>query len=322
MNARNKTKIALVKPSDDPLFVWEGWCDGLYGALNELAKDYNVKVFGYSNQSSVIKRDNIEIQVSDNLSSLRYWLKAFSPKIILGWGTSFDDWKEIHGFNSTRILLYAGGTPNKDKAYKLFNAVVVENESDKKYFDTEYFAFGTNTDVFKPMKLPKMIPAFYPAAFARYKRHDLWAKSVPPGSIAVGELQAHEPECYEVVYENNHIGLPMIGMDSMPFLYNQSQAVVLTPEHMGGCQRAALESMACNIPVLVTNDSKAAEFEGIWASPPKIADLSNAYFTMILTFENGDFNLREDYIMGKYDHYTYAKKLKEIIKEVYEKTNN
>ena len=313
MNGRNKTKIALVKPSNEPLANWASWCDGLYGALDILGKEFNIRVFGYSNTPAVIKKDNIEIQLADNPSSLKYWLRAFNPKLIFGWGVSYDPWKEIKDFEGKKVLLYAGGPPDKDKADKNFDAVVVENESDKEHFDTEYVAFGTNTDYFKPMELEKYFPAIYPAAFAAYKRHDLWAKVVPPGSLAIGHIQTHEIECYETVVRGGHIALPQISMDTIPHFYNQSIATVLTPTRMGGCQRAALESMACNIPVLTTLDSKASEFDGVWGAPPIASELAQAYMVMVVGFTQNPVNLREKYIIGKYDQHTYADKLRKVV---------
>lgn len=311
-----KRKVALIKHGKgENLDSWYSWCDGLYGALNELGKELTVTVFGYSDQNTVISRDNLEIKLFTSHNSMRYWIESYQPDYIFGWGTSFHSWEELqyNGTPNKKILLYAGGEPDDANASKIFDLVVVENESDKKHFHRSAVAFGTNTDVFKPMDLNKIYPAFYPAAFALYKRHNLWAKSVPDGSIAVGHLQEHEKECFEVVTENGHIILPPLSMSSMPFFYNQSFATVLTAEHLGGCQRASLESMSCNIPVLVTNDSKASEFEGVWTCPPTVEDISNAYLSMVTAFEQEPIDLRKEYIVGKYDHFEYAKKLKELL---------
>ena len=316
MNGRNTTKIALIKNSNEPLTNWENWCDGLYGALNELGSEFSIKVFAYSEQPAVIQRGNIEIQLSSTMSSLKYWLKSFNPRLIMAWGVSFDKWSEVDDFLGKKVLLYAGGMVDRENASRIFDAVVVENPSDAVLFDTKYIAFGTNTDVFKPMNLNKLFPAFYPAAFALYKRHNLWSRVVPTGSLAVGHMQPHESECYEVVVHHNHIALPILSMSSIPYLYNQSVATVLTPEYMGGCQRAALESMACNIPVLTTSDSKASEFEGVWAVPPFEEELRVAYLTMVTSFEQDPVDLRERYIIGKYDHFEYAKKLKKVIEDL------
>lgn len=311
-----KRKIALIKHGKgETLDSWYGWCDGLFGALTELAKDITVTVFGYSDQDTTLLREGIEIKLFTSENGMRRWLDSYQPHIILGWGTSFHNWQELdyNGVPGKKILLYAGGTPDDTNASKLFDLVVVENESDKKFFKRSEVAFGTNTKVFRPLDLNKVYPAFYPAAFALYKRHNLWAKSVPDGSLAVGQMQDHETECFEVVTENGHIISPPLSMNSMPFFYNQSFATVLTPEHLGGCQRAALESMACNIPVLATNDSKASEFEGVWSCDPNVQEISNAYLTMVTEFEQNPINLREEYVVGKYDHIKYAEKLKALL---------
>lgn len=311
-----KRKIAVIKHGKgEPLTSWYSWCDGLFGALAELGKESTVKIFGYSDQDTVFVKNGIEVKLFTSHNSMRYWLDSYQPSVIFGWGTSFHSWEELdyNGVPSKKILLYAGGEPDDNNARRLFDSVVVENKSDEKHFTHVTTAFGTNTDVFKPMSLNKIYPAVYPAAFALYKRHNLWAKGVPDGSLAVGHIQEHEKECFEVVVENNHIIMPPIAMDSVPYLYNQSFATVLTAERLGGCQRSALESMACNIPVLATNDSKASEFEGVWSCPPIVEEISNAYLSMVTSFEQEPIDLRKEYIVGKYDHIEYAKKLKELL---------
>lgn len=312
MNARNKTKIALVKPSKDSLEMWQGWCDGLYGALTELGKDFNVKVFGYCDVDAVIKKDGIEIQLSSTPASLHYWLRSFNPKLVMGWGPSFTPWSELNQFTGKKVLLYAGGIPDRENA-KMFDAVVVENESDAQYFDNSHVAFGTNTETFRPFPLNKLFPSVYPAAFALYKRHNLWAESVPGGSLAIGHMQEVEQECISVCIDKGHMVLPSVSMKTIPFFLNQARGIVITAERMGGCQRLALEAMACNVPVLVTEDSKASEFDGVWTCPPDKENIRNAFLTMVMSFENSDIDLRKDYIEGKYDHYTYADKLRNVI---------
>lgn len=312
VNGRNKTKIAIIKPIDEPLSMWYGWCDGLMGAIGEMSKEFNVKVFGYSDVPAVIKRDGWEIQVTDNPSSLKYWLRSFNPKVIMGWGTAQHHWNEMNGFLGTKILLYAGGPPADTSR---FDAVVVETPSDEQFFDNSYIAFGTNTDMFRPMPLNKLFPAVYPAAFALWKRHDLWAKAVPGGSLAVGHMQDHEPECFGVCIDEGHAVIGTVPQNIIPQLVNQAMGVVVTAEHMGGCQRLALEAMACNVPVLVTNDSKAAQIDGVWTCPPDVDNIRNAFLTMVTTFENETTDLREKYIVGKMDHIQYGRKLIEIIDE-------
>jgi hypothetical protein len=317
-NPKNKTKIALVKPAkNENLEMWHSWADGLYGAMSVLGQKYNLKVFGYCDQPAIIEKENFTIHLNNNISSLKYWLASHGPKYIFGWGTSYDRWEEIQEYNSVtpdkKILLYAGGPVNVPNAKRKFDQVVVENDSDAVYFPGSTVAFGTNTDVFKPMKMNKLFPAFFPAAFAGWKHHELFSQAMPVGSLAVGMPIEGEKQCYEVCIEHGHIVLPALPMTAMPYLYNQSKGVCITSDHMGGCQRAALEAMACGVPVLATNNSKAAEFDGVWTCEPEVESIRQAYISMILLFDNGGFDLRNQFIVDKLDHFTYAKKLQTLI---------
>lgn len=317
-NPKNKTKVALIKPAkNEDLQMWKSWCDGLYGAMQVLGQKFNVRVFGYCDTPVYLERGNIVLSLSDNISSLKYWIDSFSPKYILGWGTSYDSWEELKEYNSPKadkkILLYAGGPYDDHNAKKHFDQIVVENQSDQQYFENSVVAFGTNTDVFKPMNLNKLFPAFFPAAFAGWKHHELFAQAMPKGSLAVGQFIENEKYIYENMTASGHLILPAMPMDSMPYFYNQSKGVCLTPERMGGCQRAALEAMACNVPVLTTNNSKASEFEGVWKCDPDVETIRLAYENMLLLFENGNFDLRKQFIEGKLDHFAYAEKLRSLL---------
>jgi glycosyltransferase involved in cell wall biosynthesis len=315
---RNKTKVALVKPAkNENLTQWYSWCDGLYGAMNVLGEKYNIKVFGYCDTPAHLERDNISITLTDNISSLKYWLASFSPKFIFGWGTSYDPWDEIEEYSGERaerkILLYAGGPYNEHNARKYFDHIVVENPSDQQYFTNSTIAFGTNTDVFKPMGLNKLFPAFFPAAFAGWKHHELFADAMPKGSLAIGQFIEVEKHIYENVLSKGHLVFPALPMTAMPYFYNQSDGVCLTPERMGGCQRAALEAMACNVPVLAVKDSKASEFEGVNVCEADIESIRKAYADMVSEFKNNPIGLRDKYIVGKLDHFTYAENLRKLI---------
>lgn len=312
----NGTIIGLVKPANEPIEMWQSWCDGLYAAMNELGKERNltVYVFGYSDRPTTLERDHITIFLRNDIKQLKYAISIHKPAVIFGWGTSFHHWKEIEDSPAKKILLFAGGPYEAQNAQSIFEHIVVENEWDQSRFPNSSVAFGTNTEVFKPIDgYQKMFPSLYPAAFAKWKRQDLWAKAMPAGSLAVGQYQEHEKECYEVCREYGHITLPQIPMTLLPHLYNQTLGVCLTSEWFGGCQRAALEAMACNTPVLATNDNKCGEFDGVWTCSPNVEDLRACYSQMVTTFAQGGFDLRNEFIVGKYDHITYANKLKELI---------
>lgn len=313
----NKTRVAFVKPSKEPIGMYYSWCDGLWGAIKQLHKvhKFNVDVYGLCDQDAYFERDGIAFHMSNGVRALKYRMGVNEPKVILGWGTSYHKWHEIEEEPAKlKVLLYAGGEPDNKNARKYFDEVVVENESDAKHFDNCPAAFGTNTDTFYPMDVQKEYPSIYPAAFALWKRQDLWAKAMPAGSLAIGQKQEHEKECYEVCKEYGHEVMDLKDMTTMVEYYNRAEGVCLTPTRMGGCQRAALEAMACNVPVLATEDSKAAEFDGVWACKPEVDEIREAFIYMVLNFYNSGRNLRDEFIVGKLDHHEYARKLNEIIR--------
>lgn len=312
-----QTVIALVKPAVEPIESWQTWCDGLYGALKILAQESSFKVYvmGLSDTPTTLERDGITFFLRRDSKGLKYAIDIHNPKYIFGWGTSFYNWPELESTSARKILLYAGGQYDFENASRVFDHIVVENPSDQIHFPGSTIAFGTNTEIFRPIDMyyAKNFPCIFPSAFARWKRQELWAKVAPIGSLAIGQFQEHEKDCYEVCVENGHIVIPQVPMNILPYFYNQSVGTLLTAEHMGGCQRASLESMACNVPVLTTSDSKASEFNGVWSASPIENELREAYTTMCVTFSQNPVNLREEFIVGKLDHITYATKLKELL---------
>lgn len=309
MNPRNKTKIALINPARQTLAKWNYWCDGVYGAFQKLAEKYNVRVFGYAEHPATLKKENLYIQVTHNISSLTYWLDNFNPEYIFGWGPATHGWNELKSQKAKKILMYAGGDYDP-AAEQIFDRIIVESKSDTTHFKDSLIAFGTNTKVFRKIEgLQKMFPSLYPATFLSYKRHELWAQSMLPGSLAVGDIHEQHPQYHNICSINGHVVIPSVPMVHMPYLYSQSQGVCLTPENMGGGLKSALESLSCNVPVLVTEDSQAVDINGVWACPPDKDNIREAYLQMVLSFENSNVDLREEYITGKFDESTYASQL-------------
>lgn len=119
-------------------------------------------------------------------------------------------------------------------------------------------AFGTNTKLFKPINTPKVFDWLYPAAFAKWKRHDLFVEHVRRRrgpAIAVGYIQPnnHEYECVQICLDNGVGVLPWIPPEALVWLYNQSKCVVVPSDPIGGGQRTVLESIACGTKVITLN---------------------------------------------------------------------
>lgn len=122
-------------------------------------------------------------------------------------------------------------------------------------------AFGTNTELFKPMKQPKYYDAFMPATFASWKRHWLFSEALGARGLVCGWHQPREMDVIEAC-EKYGVGILHHQMpESLVYLYNQARTVVVTANTHGGSQRTVLEAMACNIPVIAMSDSdKTTEY--------------------------------------------------------------
>ena len=89
-------------------------------------------------------------------------------------------------------------------------------------------AFGTNTDVFKPIDQPKVWDAIFPATFAAWKRHAIFAEAVGNKGLAAGWPQPHEPQCVQYCLDAGCSVLHHQNAESMAYLYNMSRTCVVT----------------------------------------------------------------------------------------------
>lgn len=241
-------------------FVWDftvhplelfGWGDGLKAALQVLSSKYGWWV---------------QVIASDKASEIYERIEQVSPDVILGWG-SLDrpSFAGIKQYGKPTALCFAGG-PTEHPQADNFDVIFVENDVYLKAFEAQgknvKRAFGTNDLIFTPLPdLKKKFVGIYPAAFAKWKRHELFAKALGKDGLALGKILDHEQECLQVCVDNNVTVMPQLPYIALPFLYNQSLYTVVTASTHGGSQRAVLESMACNVwPIVMSDSEKCAEF--------------------------------------------------------------
>ena len=309
INNRNKPKLAFIFASERALWEWCTWNDGLYAAIVKLSDKFHIRVFGYCKDSALLESSNFDIQLVDNISSLQYWLRSFGTKLVYAVGPSTHPWAEMSRVETTNYLIHEGDKYSK-KATSIFKGFVVKSISEAQHFPNSIVAFGTNTELFKDLSLNRIFPSFYPYTTAEQSNIQLWTNSLPAGSIASGE---HTDDIETKVVISGHLLLPNIKPKPLSHLYNQAAGVCLTSSDSDITIARSLEAMACNAPVLVTQNSRATELDGVWSCPPESKQVKEAYFSMIMSYANSDVNLREEYVMGKYDEYTYAKALEELL---------
>jgi hypothetical protein len=253
------------------------WKDGLRAALDVLAFNYHWNIYIYNIQ------DSPKVPVNHDF--------------YLFWGALNAKQHQIRNF-AHQGLIFGGGTTYSSNLHN-FDVIFAESRVDyldfKRYGIKTIQAFGTNTNIFKPNeKQVKMFDYIFPAAFAKWKHHEIFSSEVKKRKatgLAVGYVQpgGWEKECYEICLENGVMVMPWVPAETLAWLYNASGTCLITADEVGGCQRTILEAKACGIKVEIMSDSK------------KLKELEK---------------LTRDDVVTKWSHINYAKKLADGIQSV------
>lgn len=278
---------------------------------------WDIKFFKKYDRHLEWKHDYVDLDFStDPVKSALDW----EPDAFLG----FSDFSrpyldEIKDKGIPIALCYTGG---RFEHYKdVPDIIFVESKSYVKWMEEMGLpvvqAFGTNTELFKPWSQPKLFDAFFPGTFAGWKRFELFADAMGDKGLTCGWWQSNEPEIKDYLFEKGvavlHHQLP----ESIVQLYNMSHTVVVTSKDIGGSQRTVLEALACNIPVIVMEDSTmTSEYVrecGIGEIIPPAKE------QIILAVERQKkatgINSR-DWVMENYSEFVYADKVKVGIESI------
>lgn len=296
------------------------WSDGLSAALNELEKrghEVHRYVGGGNDyhQCSLIQIPNPlgPIQVSNNMIDHIGQLK---PDVILHWADmTRPNAKPLKELGIPMAICFAGGEPDSYNTYD-FDHVFVESQVYKdKFDDLEVpcsIAFGTNTDLFTPIPdQEKVFDTIFPATFAAWKRHDLYARAVQGlTSLAVGYIYTdHEQECWNECLRMGTMIMPHVSAETLKYLYAASKVCVITSMSSGGSQRTVLEAMAMNLPLVVTDSDK---FDYLTDECFRVEPEAEAIRGTVKALLDGERTVNtRDYVLENWSHRIYADKLEE-----------
>ncbi len=310
-------KVAVINDWFDPKSAVFWNKDGFLKMLHVLRErdKWEIIFFKKSDRSFEWKHDYVDLRFSqDPVKNLLEW----NPDVILGFSDFSRPYlKEIQG-KKPIALCYTGGTFTDFKHVP--NITFVESKSYLPWMSQigvkAVQAFGTNTEIFKPIKQPKVFKAFFPATFALWKRHEIFAEAMGKDGLVCGWWQPNEPQCHEVCFKYGCAVLHHQMPESIVHLYNMSHTVLLTSSAQGGSQRSVLEAMACGIPPIVMSDSdknrEYVEEAGFGAivepDPNRIREVVD---DMIAKPHDPQKGIA--YISSKYTEYHYADKVKEEI---------
>lgn len=286
------------------------WKDGLAAALKLLRERHDVTI-NVPGPDGTIDHPYFPIRV---VSDIVADVEDIQPDAILIWGDMTRPHTPLLApLGIPMAICFAGGEALGDN-HVFYDHIFVESQV---YLDTFKkamlpcsIAFGTNTELFKPVEQPKVFDTIFPATFAAWKRHDLYAKAVQgKKALACGYMYtSHEQECWQVCLDNGVVVLPHVSADVLHRLYAASEVCVVTSSSAGGSQRTVLEALAMNLPVIVT-DSDKFDYDHLTRVEPTIEAVRGAIETVKQT------NTR-DYVLQNWSEHNYADALEKGLQSI------
>jgi len=309
-------------------FVWDWppvlsqvstWEDGLAAAIRELQTRHEIQVV-MPGDEHVIKHSYFDITVVPDVSKAVF---GFDPDVILVWGDmTRPNTPSLVELGKPIAVCFAGGETDSYNT-PLYDHIFVESQIYKEKLNAAGYnnvsiAFGTNTDLFRPIEQNKQFDTIFPATFAAWKRHDLFAHATMGlRSLAVGYIyKDHEQECWEECLKLGTTILPHVSAQVLKYLYATSRICVIPSMSSGGSQRTVLEAMAMNLPLIITDSDKydyAHESGKVFVAEPT-AESIRGYIDAILDGEH-EINTR-DYVLENWSHLRYAEALEKGLEEI------
>lgn len=298
-------------------FIWDWtivpdqaitWQDGLAAALKELGTRHELKVWTCGGDY-IFPHPYFSLHVSNDIGTE---VRDFNPDKIIIWGdTTRPHARVLAPLQKPMALCFAGGHMDGD-ARNYMDHYFVESEVYKGRFEAQgcsvSTAFGTNTELFTPLpNQTKQFDALFPATFALWKRHNLFAEATKGlKACAVGYMyETHEQECWQFCENAGNLVLPHISAEALHRLYAASSCVVIPSRADGGSQRTVLEAMAMNIPVIVCGDSdKTTEY--VRAGGGQIVGANADEIRQAIEFVGKETINTRDYILKNWSEFTYA----------------
>lgn len=314
-------KIAICWDWDNEISQLITWEDGFAAMFKELGKMAEVKVFTQLKRidgDMTLPHPYFPIHCSKDHYDMEKAVHGWKPDFVLFWADMTRP--AIPNLCATYPsgILFSGGEPITPWTHK-FDVIFTESADYLEIFKSHglnaHQAFGTNTTLFKPKKQPKIFDSFFPATFAEWKRHNLFAEATRGlKSYACGWKQQFDIKSYEVCEKNGVFTTNHMTSHVLADVYNASKTVLVTSADNGGSQRTVLEAMACNVPCIVMSDSKKtseylinAGYSGL-VSEPNV----QAIREKINEWSDKEVNTRE-WVVNSMSEFTWSKKVYEEI---------
>lgn len=300
------------------LFCWDWepnyyqtltWQDGLAAALKELQnRGHEVVMTCAGKTDDIVRHQYFDINVVKDVPAFVRSIPGID--VILHWGDmTRPNARPLQELGIPMAICFAGGEPLGENL-PFFDHVFVESKVYEDIYKEQgipvSIAFGTNTELFKPIEQSKVFDTIFPATFAAWKRHYLYAQAVEGQelkSLAVGYMyDDHEQECWQECINRGVIVLPHVSAETLHYLYAASEVCVVPSLSSGGSQRTVLEAMSMNLSLVITDSDKFDYARGrVFEAEPNMESIREKISEALATEAN-----TRDYVVKNWSEFAYA----------------
>lgn len=304
------------------------WKDGLSAALRVLSQRHEVFFATCTDaEPFVLPHEYFPIHFVKSKQGMLEAAKTFAPDVILHWADcTRENAPVLAQLGIPMALCFAGGdTGATNSVY--FDHIFVESEVYKEQFEAMGLsvstAFGTNTELFKPLPdQQKYFDVIFPATYCDWKRHDLFNEATRGLKTVTAGFMYPEQEryCWEDTRKGGALTLPHVSAETLQALYAASRVCLITSKASGGSQRTVLEALSMDLPVIVAEDSdKTSEYirDLGWTSCIAKAEPESLRY-WVDQILSGSVRPRggRDYVLSKWSEHHYADALEAGLKSI------
>lgn len=223
---------------------YHNWEDGFTKAIDLLKEDFQIEWFNLEDLKPSVE----ELNKYDLIIAKSCW-----DWIVDDYVSSLKGLKSLKG-----IAVSCSKPPSKNSDIWKYDIIWYETFGYKKYIEKHpntYFAFGINSDVFKPEFVDKTIDVLSIGAVTSYKRFDKLNDFPGVKKVIVGSTKTKDFLTVKNQLDNNIEIIDYLPQTDLANLINQSKVVYIPCGPQGGGERAVLEGLACDAKVIVEDDN-------------------------------------------------------------------
>lgn len=289
----NNTKIAVVITDKRPAKEYYELKDGLLESLNLFKKNIDIEVFALTEQMNTMVTPRYLINFRNTLKALDFAInKRFEPDIVIAVGDPNFNYEKIFTDKYKKKILIHKGVNHLKKIENYFDYIIVETPQEEKEYKNSVSASVVNTKLFRPKDGDKYFTVCYPQNISDEKK-EFFEQVRVYGSISQ--------------YIDSTVKLPLNSSTILSTIMNQSKVVSLLENE--NSIEYALSALACNTPVIVTNDIKATNLPAVLSSNVTTPEFINKTYDAL----NLRYNYFEEYIKPNFTPERYSKLLMELI---------